>query len=1154
MSTPDHTPQDSPARARALDPEASFAVTAPAGSGKTGLLTQRLLTLLERVEYPEEILAITFTNKAASEMQERILEALTRAAYEPEPSAIHERTSWQLARRVLDRDREHQWQLLSNPSRLRIQTIDGLCRRIAMQLPFSSTLGATPAPLEDADGAYREAVRNLFLSADDKSDTSAALARLFAHMDNHLPALEGLFVNLLRKREQWLGAIYSASTTHARQRLEATLQSIITEALEREKAALALFAGDLCQLLDTAASYLRDTDPQSPLAALAGITQLPDTRPEDLPRWQLIADFLLTQKGQLRSRLTVKEGFPGGPEGKAAKARFADVAAALLERDADAAERLHALRLLPAPHYTDTEWYLLADLTCLLPRLAAELRLVFQRLGATDFTEITLAALEALGESESPTELALKLDYRIRHILVDEFQDTALPQLQLLERLTAGWQPGDGRTLFIVGDGMQSCYGFRNANVGLFLDARRQGIGSVPLEPVELCVNFRSQAGVVDWVNHTFHAAFPAEDDISRGAVRYTPSVAFAPALAEPAVSLDLAAHYSDSEREEDPQLPDLFTARQQEAEQVVARVQAALAADPAGTIAILGRTRSHLSEIIAALTRAGLSFVASNMDALSSRPAIVDLRSLTRALLCPEDRIAWLSILRAPWCGLDLHDLHCLANWDTEIADARGGNFIWQLLNQPPPALSAAGKQILVRVAPLLLSALAERQRKPLRDWVRGLWLALGGPACLARTSEHEDVAQYFALLERFERAGQIADWEAFNRAVDTLYAAPMAGGDERLQVMTLHKSKGLEFDTVIIAGLDRASRGQDKSLLLWRQRLSASGEPQLLLGPLAKTGDDPGALYQYLKSEQKQQDDYELTRLLYVGCTRAIKRLHLSACIAAKTETPVSELSARGMLASIWSGLSGEAQLLPLPDQRARPAGQQPRDSIVRLRPEWQAPAAIDNPLLAHLRGKTAAGEDNIPERESAEQRLLRHTGTVIHRVLEELASGPLPTEEDAFIAQGQLLWRNYLLQQQLAGSVLPQALARIERAVRATLKDPEGRWLLDSHHLQAQSEAEFFTLADDGNHRRHVVDRTFVYEGARWIVDYKTAEPPAGVTAAEFLQTQVESYRSQLARYRALFTHAPEPVIVALYFPLLEGEKRLVPVDIAEPSLAH
>ncbi|MBN3585199.1 UvrD-helicase domain-containing protein, partial [Algoriphagus aestuarii] len=134
------------------------------------------------------------------------------------------------------------------------------------------------------------------------------------------------------------------------------------------------------------------------------------------------------------------------------------------------------------------------------------------QLGATDYSAISQAALMALGEEDEPSDIALQLDYRIRHILVDEFQDTASPQLRLLEKLTAGWQPGDGRTLFIVGDGMQSCYGFRNANVGLFLDARQRGIGSVHLQALDLRVNFRSQAGIVKWVNSTFHCAFPPQD------------------------------------------------------------------------------------------------------------------------------------------------------------------------------------------------------------------------------------------------------------------------------------------------------------------------------------------------------------------------------------------------------------------------------------------------------------------------------------------------------------------------------------------------------------------------------------------------------------------------------------------------------------------
>lgn len=125
--------------------------------------------------------------------------------------------------------------------------------------------------------------------------------------------------------------------------------------------------------------------------------------------------------------------------------------------------------------------------------------------------------MSALGADEAPTDLALRLDYRLRHILVDEFQDTSWLQKKLLEKLTFDWQPGDGRTLFIVGDGMQSCYGFRNANVGLFLAVRDKGIGQVSLDSLKLRVNFRSQANIVDWVNR--HLPLPFHARMISGAV-----------------------------------------------------------------------------------------------------------------------------------------------------------------------------------------------------------------------------------------------------------------------------------------------------------------------------------------------------------------------------------------------------------------------------------------------------------------------------------------------------------------------------------------------------------------------------------------------------------------------------------------------------------
>ena len=133
---------DQDARLRALDANTSFIVQAPAGSGKTGLLTQRFIVLLAGVEAPEEITAITFTIKAAAEMRNRILQALERAGDDQAPDAAYEKQTWQLARKALARDKENGWHLLENPSRLRIQTIDSLCTSLARQMPVITVVVA----------------------------------------------------------------------------------------------------------------------------------------------------------------------------------------------------------------------------------------------------------------------------------------------------------------------------------------------------------------------------------------------------------------------------------------------------------------------------------------------------------------------------------------------------------------------------------------------------------------------------------------------------------------------------------------------------------------------------------------------------------------------------------------------------------------------------------------------------------------------------------------------------------------------------------------------------------------------------------------------------------------------------------------------------
>ena len=134
-------------------------------------------------------------------------------------------------------------------------------------------------------------------------------------------------------------------------------------------------------------------------------------------------------------------------------------------------QALETLLRMPEERYTDEQWEALGAILELLPRAAAHLKLVFAERGETDFTEIAQGAVRALGTPDNPTDLLLALDTRIKHILVDEFQDTSYSQYELLEKLTSGWEPDDGRTLFLVGDPMQSIYRFREAKVALFLQA-----------------------------------------------------------------------------------------------------------------------------------------------------------------------------------------------------------------------------------------------------------------------------------------------------------------------------------------------------------------------------------------------------------------------------------------------------------------------------------------------------------------------------------------------------------------------------------------------------------------------------------------------------------------------------------------------------------
>ncbi|HEU5282289.1 MAG TPA: UvrD-helicase domain-containing protein, partial [Burkholderiales bacterium] len=1125
---------DAAQRRGALDTRRSFIVQAPAGSGKTELLIQRALALLAQAQAPEEIVAITFTRKAAGEMRTRILQALASAAVEPPPDAPHQRTTWQLARAALQRDAQAGWGIGASPDRLRIQTIDALCAGLARQMPLLSAFGGLPRMVEDAEALYREAARRtlaMLNEPDSDARTTQAVARVLAHLDNDLHEGELLLADMLRSRDQWVRHIADrAAPRLQRAMLEAGLAALIRDELGILRSLVPPSLRDeLLELARFAATNLSGDTAISPIAQCAGLAALPGTEPGDLPAWCGLAELLLTKGGELRKQADAKLGFPAPTAEKdkalaAALRRYKQRHEAVLRALAAHPELVDALRrarALPPPAYTDAQWDTLDALTALLPVAAAQLELVFRERGQVDFTAVSQAAVRALGDDEEPTDLALALDYRINHLLVDEFQDTSQSQYELLARLTAGWQPGEGRTCFVVGDPMQSIYRFREAEVALYLRARSHGIGSVALEPLTLSVNFRSQAGLVDWVNAAFRDLLPEREDIASGAVPFATSEPINPTLAGPAVQVH----------------PLVDDDRDAEARAVLDIVQAARREGADRSIAILVRSRGHLAAIVPALREAGLRFQAIEIEALGHRPVVQDLRALTRALLHPADRIAWLAVLRAPWCGLTAADLDALARPDQHAC-------LWQSMDRPEllDRLSEDGRARLVRLRETLRRCFAQRRRAGLRRWIEGAWLALGGPAAAQDEADLEDAQVFLGLLGELERGGDLPDFAELDAHIAKLYALPDPNAGPALQVMTIHKAKGLEFDVVVLPGLGYAPQTAAPRLLHWLERPRAQGGADLLLAPIREPGQVSDPVYAYLDLLDAAKAEHEDGRLLYVAATRARQRLHLVGHVAINSggvPTPAGRSLLRRLWPALQAAFEASARQTPPPGTAWPAAPVAPPTAFQRFAPGWLPPEP--EPAVIAAPGRSPFGELGMPDAVefSWASETARHVGTVVHRALQRIAQEGVANWSAPRVREMRGVFARDLLVLGVPASELDAALDRVTRALVSTLDDPRARWIL-APHPDAASELRL-TGVIDGTVVNLAVDRTFVDErGIRWIVDYKTGAHEGGSLEA-FLDREQERYRAQLERYaRLLYGLDGRPVRVALYFPLLQASR--------------
>lgn len=1134
-------PSDLRQRERGLDPERSFIVQAPAGSGKTELLTQRMLVLLARVENPEEVVAITFTRKAAAEMAHRLLKRLNAARAKPAAEGLepHLRTSHELALKVLENDARRGWDLLEQPGRLRVRTIDSLCSDLARQLPILSGLGGGHQVSEDAEPLYLQAATRAMAAIESEGDDQHTdVARILDRYDNQYDRLVTLLTDMLGKRDQWQKQLYQLWQADGfdRRRLEDTLRDLVEHELADITAEIpGAFLDGLAPVLDYAVS--NDPDDAEALYALLedcaredGSVRLPASA-EALPHWITLVRRLLTANGKnVRKAPDAKAGFPAPSQAKGDERQLRqhwkdDFAGRLdlLREQMGLRERLETVLRLPRPTYDDESWASLQSLMHILLRSLQEWHLVMAESGRADFIEIAARALQALGDEGEPSDFALRLDYRIRHLLVDEFQDTSHSQIRLLERLTEGWAAGDGRTLFLVGDPMQSIYRFRKAEVSLFIKAfNGKSFRQLGLERLQLTVNFRSASPIVEWVNAAFPSVMPDEDDPLKGAVRYSPSDARPGAPDQGRVSTMLSCVKDD----------------EAEAAKIVDLIRQC---DRKQTTAILVRSRRHASAVLAQLDALKQSdrrfrYRAVQFNPLAETPMVRDLVSLTLALQQPADRLAWLAVLRAPFTGLDLTDMDSLAGAGTpgSVSEA-----IEACVRGNGPVLSDGGMNRLRRVAPVLRQGQRQRGRVPVRDAVESAWQALGGPACIGNESELQDAATFFELLERMERDGLPIDRESLDKQLENLWAEPDSQADGRLVVMTIFAAKGLEFNTVIVPGLNKDTGNDGQKLMHWFELAESD---RIVFSPMRNADEREdarrsGDLVTFIAGVERQRQKMENGRLLYVAATRAMDGLYLFGDVAPNSAGEFRP-GAATLLGELWPAVQSEQeaelarQFEALQGDPATAGIQAVPQRYRRLRADWTLPVAPASVPIVQAGLSEPPGY--IEFRWAGEA--ARLAGDLVHRLLQLIAEQGV----ENWLARGGFDQNKPWCRQQLRsagirGSRVDEVVRRTARAIETCLGSEQGRWLLAGHEEAACEYA--ITALLEGRPVNLVIDRTFVENGERWIVDYKTSEHSGG-GLEEFLESEAERYAKQLSRYREAMTLTEDrPIRTALFFPLLD-----------------
>jgi ATP-dependent helicase/nuclease subunit A len=1139
--------QASAIQRRAADAQASVWVDASAGTGKTTVLTNRVLSLLLNGTPPARILCLTFTKAAAAEMANRIAGRLQEWAALPDgelhksllaltnahPSEDRRRAARRLFARVLD-----------TPGGMKIQTIHAFCQSLLKRFPLEAGIAPHFDVLDERSAAEllieaREQVLNRA-----RSGALPVLAEALAVVSGHVG--EGEFDELMRalaaERARLAHLLARFGDVEALTRAvygrlgvgpDDTPERLCRAGCEDAKLDLLGLRLAVTALTDSAAK----TDRERGAGVLRWLMATAEVRATEFDDY---CRQYLTDRGMLRQRLITAGAAAANPG-------VDDILLREAMRVVDLRDRCNATTI--------------ANASRALLHLGSEMLKSYQNhkksRSLLDYEDLVLATRDLLQRSGVAPWVLFKLDGGLDHILIDEAQDTNPEQWEIVAALAQEFFAGEGaraevRTVFAVGDPKQSIFGFQRADPASFARMRqhfkrRVDDARAQWDDIPLTISFRSTAAVLDAVNAIFSRPEAREGLFAAGGwLPHEPSRIGQAGLVElwpPALPLDAAdplpwappleRRAGDSPR---GRLARLIAERIVRMIRSGERLESRGRAVQAGDFLVLVRRRnSFVEELVRELKQRNVPVAGVDRMVLTEQLPVMDLVALGQFLLLPDDDLTLATVLKSPFIGLSEDGLYALAH-------SRAGG-LWSELKARKDESPA-----FARAHAILSALLAQADFVPPYELYADLLGRRGGRRALLERlgpDAADPIDEFLNLTLAYER-NHVPSLQGFLQwlgggAVEIKRDLDQQTGGQ-VRIMTVHGAKGLQAPIVILP--DTMQTPRHTARLLWIDDRAGGRLP--LWSP--RTGFDDtrtgGA-----RDDRRSLDAQEQNRLLYVALTRAEDRLYV--CGWHGRQTPPADCWYHRIADGIaalggplgfdcraelgpqgWAGMGrrlGTPQTAaPKPDERVRTGMQ----TVPTELPPWFAvparpggsgtrPLTPSHPAGAEPAVRTPIGPDD---------RLRFRRGLVIHRLLELLPE--LPRERWPEACRRFLARPIHELDAAAQAEITAETLRVLEDPVFAPLFGPGSRAEV---RVTGEIVSERGTMVLSGQ-----VDRLVVTAAEVLVLDYKTNRPPPANEAEV-----AEVYLRQMAAYRAVLNriYADRPVTCAL---LWTDGPRLMPLS--------